>query len=220
MRLTRRTLLRAVLLATLCLATGCVLLLHANDRVGTPSLLLDAGTTTTVVSGQRSPASRREGELQIGDACPGKYLPAGCRMYPGPQRPQCCCLVPVRTRSSGLSKASSRKLSTVCLPSFVVVGAQKSGSTALFSFFLFHPMFRPPRSKELHIFDRRLTGPTAQPQISRSFVPAEEDVLRMQHYLAMFTPVSAEEGRAPVTATSITGETTPAYILVRSTCGC
>jgi hypothetical protein len=34
-----------------------------------------------------------------------------------------------------------------------MVGAQKSGSTALLGQMLFHPQFVPPRRKELHYFD-------------------------------------------------------------------
>ena len=44
-----------------------------------------------------------------------------------------------------------------CLPSLVIVGAQKSGSTALFSHLLAHPQVRPALRKELHYFDRYTT---------------------------------------------------------------
>jgi hypothetical protein len=39
------------------------------------------------------------------------------------------------------------------LPHIVIVGAQKSGSTALFGHLLFHPNFATPKRKELHSFD-------------------------------------------------------------------
>lgn len=40
-----------------------------------------------------------------------------------------------------------------CLPSLVVMGAQKAGTTALHSYLLLHPNLRPTRKKEMHLFD-------------------------------------------------------------------
>jgi hypothetical protein len=40
-----------------------------------------------------------------------------------------------------------------CLPNLVLMGAQKSGSTAVHSYFLVHPQMSPGRKKELHLFD-------------------------------------------------------------------
>jgi hypothetical protein len=53
---------------------------------------------------------------------------------------RCCCGFPGDTPT--------------CLPSLVVMGAQKSGSTALFGYFLFHPQISPAKRKEVHFFDR------------------------------------------------------------------
>ncbi len=39
------------------------------------------------------------------------------------------------------------------LPSFVVVGAQKAGTTSLFRYLADHPVVSPPRFKEVHFFD-------------------------------------------------------------------
>ena len=50
---------------------------------------------------------------------------------PDPSRLQCCCLFKGTTAIR-------------CLPSFVIAGVQKSGTTVMFSMFLFHPNFRPP----------------------------------------------------------------------------
>ena len=58
--------------------------------------------------------------------------------------PQCCC----RT----INDVNSPER---CLPHVVIIGAQKSGSTALFSYFLLHPDFSRPQKKEIHYFDRR-----------------------------------------------------------------
>jgi hypothetical protein len=40
-----------------------------------------------------------------------------------------------------------------CLPHFVIAGAQKAGTTALFGHFLLRPDFAPPLRKETHYFD-------------------------------------------------------------------
>jgi hypothetical protein len=39
------------------------------------------------------------------------------------------------------------------LPSFVVIGAQKAGTTSLFRYLARHPAVTPPRLKEIHFFD-------------------------------------------------------------------
>jgi Sulfotransferase domain len=39
------------------------------------------------------------------------------------------------------------------LPSFVIIGAQKGGTTSLFSYLLQHPRLLPPLRKEVHYFD-------------------------------------------------------------------
>ncbi len=54
---------------------------------------------------------------------------------------QCCC-------SSEQNSSFIR-----CLPQAIIAGAQKSGSTALFGYFLMHPQFNVPQRKELHSFD-------------------------------------------------------------------
>ena len=41
-----------------------------------------------------------------------------------------------------------------CLPVLLVVSAQKSGTTALMGYLLFHPGFAAPQRKEAHFFDR------------------------------------------------------------------
>lgn len=38
-------------------------------------------------------------------------------------------------------------------PDFLIIGAQKSGTTALFNFICQHPQFSPPTKKEIHFFD-------------------------------------------------------------------
>ena len=40
-----------------------------------------------------------------------------------------------------------------CIPSFLIVGAQKSGTSSLFSYLSAHPSIVPPIKKEIHFFD-------------------------------------------------------------------
>jgi hypothetical protein len=53
---------------------------------------------------------------------------------------QCCCHI-----GNGVFR---------CLPHIIIAGAQKSGSTALFGYFLHHPEFGAPSRKEIHSFDK------------------------------------------------------------------
>jgi hypothetical protein len=87
----------------------------------------------------------------------------------------------------------------VCLPSFFLIGTQKSGSTALFAYTLAHPQFIAPSSKEGHFFDR--TPPRESAKFARSF----------GSYLGLFksTRWSPEN-----TSAALTGDATPSYILV------
>ncbi|MEI7896511.1 MAG: sulfotransferase domain-containing protein [bacterium] len=41
----------------------------------------------------------------------------------------------------------------ISLPDFIIIGAQKSGTSSLFSYFNQHPEIMLPREKELHFFD-------------------------------------------------------------------
>lgn len=40
-----------------------------------------------------------------------------------------------------------------CLPDFIIIGAQKSGTTSLFNYLSQHPQVRPSFTKEVHFFD-------------------------------------------------------------------
>lgn len=41
------------------------------------------------------------------------------------------------------------------LPDFVILGAQKAGTTSLFAYLAAHPAITPPAQKEIHFFDRQ-----------------------------------------------------------------
>ena len=90
----------------------------------------------------------------------------------------------------------------ICMPTFIVIGSQKSGSTALFAHFLVHPMFKPPNRKETHFFDNtKLVGPQAKGRRSHG---------RSASQYAISYPRWQESAD---TSRLMTGEATPAYIL-------
>lgn len=71
---------------------------------------------------------------------------------------QCCCLLgklsASRVEPPELPTRSASASAFTCLPSLVVIGAQKSGTTALLGYLLLHPSILPPVLKELHFFDK------------------------------------------------------------------
>jgi hypothetical protein len=93
-----------------------------------------------------------------------------------PGRKQCCCRDPKGLR---------------CLPSFIVLGAQKAGTTALIGYLMLHPNFAPPKNKEIHYFDQL-----------RKFRRG------MPWYMSKFPYLDKETAAKTV----ITAEDTPAYI--------
>jgi hypothetical protein len=44
---------------------------------------------------------------------------------------------------------------THCVPTFILIGSMKAGTTALFSYLLDNPTFNSPMNKEVHWFDQR-----------------------------------------------------------------
>lgn len=83
-----------------------------------------------------------------------------------------------RLARTGRRLTASRR----CRPSFLIVGAQKGGTTSLFDYLAEHPDVRPPRYKEVHYFDRDADRP-------------------LSHYLSSFPLGDA-----------VTGEATPYYL--------
>lgn len=78
------------------------------------------------------------------------------------------------------------------LPDFVVIGAQKSGTSSLYGQLSAHPSVVPAIRKEIHFFDRR-PGPLA-------------------HYRAWFPRRATLDALAARTGRGITGEATPFYL--------
>jgi hypothetical protein len=84
-------------------------------------------------------------------------------------------------RRARLATAGARRL-----PDFLVIGAQRAGSTSLFAQLCDHPGVAPPSHKEIHYFDQ---------QSFRS----------LRWYRSHFPPVAAARGR-------LTGEASPYYL--------
>ena len=78
------------------------------------------------------------------------------------------------------------------LPDFVVVGAQKAGTSSLYGQLAAHPSVIPALRKEVHFFDRP---------------PAP-----LARYRAWFPTIAARERLAARTGRGITGEATPYYL--------
>ena len=92
-----------------------------------------------------------------------------CRIMPAPPEVlgnQCCCWLGEGAFS--------------CLPSVVVVGAQKAGTTALFSMLAQHPWIGITRFKEMHFFNKaRPHAVTGQLEVSLGAVLARPAALTL-----------------------------------------
>ncbi len=82
--------------------------------------------------------------------------------------------------------ASKAELSGFRNPSFLIIGAQRCGTTSLFRSLMQHPRIRPPVKKEIHYFD-------------------DQYGLGLDWYRSHFPPVRLFEGL-------ITGEASPYYL--------
>jgi hypothetical protein len=104
-----------------------------------------------------------------GRSASGHYFaPFKCSTHVSPisGRQQCCCR---EFKEAGSPEALGRDVmgpdelpytfsdKLRCLPSFVVIGVQKSGTTALVGFMITHPNFMPPINKEIHWLDQART---------------------------------------------------------------
>ena len=113
------------------------------------------------------------------------------------ERLHCCC------------RLTHLAVFEACLPSFIVIGTQKGGSSALFAYFLFHPFFRPPVVKEAHFFDR-VPYEDLFPSYPRARAP---DGVRLRSATSRFINFFPRTHPA-LSASFITGEASPSYILV------
>jgi hypothetical protein len=80
------------------------------------------------------------------------------------------------------------------LPDFLILGAQKAGTSSLYARLATHPRVVPALRKEVHYFD---TGPADRPDRYRAFFPTADERVAVEHDLG-----------SPV----LTGEATPYYL--------
>jgi len=102
----------------------------------------------------------------LGSACGRSQEGYNCTYHAAPGgRIQCCCSSEVESDQNTVESdafptrrlmAPSRRQFT-CLPSIIVAGAQKSGTTALIGYLLSHPAYRPSIRKEVHYFDKYMS---------------------------------------------------------------
>ena len=147
------------------------------------------------------------GAPSVGDGClEAMNLPFRCQYLKGPHTPQCCCPshhfhrempAPVPRPAPPGIQADLYGGNVTCFPTLIIIGAQKSGSTALYAYLSLHPQFRSTVSKEMHLFD----GDWSQ---SDGLPPSSE----FGKYASRL-PFTA----APNASAGLTGETTPSYIM-------
>jgi len=108
---------------------------------------------------------------------------------------QICCPIDTGSKQEGKELAK-------CLPSFIIAGCQKSGTTALTALLDEHPNISMAKKKEIHFFDK----------------PKETIKNKsLKNYIEYFSPLMINNDE-PTTPTFITGEATPFYIASEDAC--
>ena len=116
-------------------------------------------------------------------------------------RSTCCLIDPAR----GLGKELSQLSRVKCLPSFIIGGTQKSGTTVLSAYLASHPAISFPAKKEVHYFS---DGRKQRNVVIRDY---------FQHFKEWNYTSSGgtyDNGRRP----RINGEATPYYLASRESC--
>lgn len=142
-----------------------------------------------------------------------------CSPHLGPgERLQCCCM-----RQFGSAPKLGEPQFT-CLPTLVIAGAQKAGTTALVGYLLYHPEVRISKRKELHIFDQgrhfrveegggSLTGRVASDWHGRTHLITAAGLQALLRVLPSLPyPQSRSHGSLPYTP-FITVDASPSYVL-------
>ncbi len=80
------------------------------------------------------------------------------------------------------------------LPDFLIIGAQKSGTSSLYAYLTQHPRVRPARKKEVHYFD------------------ANYRFRSLDWYRSFFPELPPDSGRAAIGGPLLAGEATPYYM--------
>lgn len=178
--------------------------------------VVDAGDETVCNLKSRAGAKKtgpRFGNLEWrGGAPSAEGLECKAEPGPGSAAPRACCRATEKTvellsdqwrrhftrvarRAAESEKTSLEDAARAwrCFPSVVVIGAQKSGSTALAGHLMHHPSVDFSRVKELHYFDKN-----------------ESQCLGALPYLLQYPPMRAA---------AITAEATPFYVADLHSCG-
>ena len=103
----------------------------------------------------------------------------------------------LRSRRAKLGRAVTKLRGNGSLPAFVVIGAQRSGTTSFFAFASRHPGIAPPFRKEIHFFDREMYE--RGEHFYRTFFPSPEAIRRRSAVLTgeatpdyLFHPLAAD----------------------------
>jgi len=89
------------------------------------------------------------------------------------------------------------------------VGAQKSGSTVLFLYMMFHPNFTVPTTKEAHFFDMILPDHNVGGENSHLTQPLDAGAFQAAHHYLNLFPMTKPHH----VSTKLTGDATPSYVL-------
>jgi len=127
-------------------------------------------------------SSRSKNRTEIKDMMQ-KALLSECEYIPAPlnERQLCCSLGDM----------------FYCLPNFIIIGAQKSGTTALYAYLMHHSNVKYANNKELHFFD-----------FSQRWNSG------LKHYLTQFD----NHGSKAHASTFVTGEASPSYMAMNGVC--
>ena len=153
-----------------------VVKVRRRSYAGLRSDFENSGSSQTTISKNLNSDEKIDGEF-CGDILRELAIGVECKTYYDGIVPQCCC------------KNTNDML--ICLPSVIIIGAQKSGSTVVAATLMQHSQYKHARYKELHFFDRKKNYGAG-----------------VKKYLQSFNPVDAGQIRSV-----IVGETTPSYMI-------
>lgn len=87
-----------------------------------------------------------------------------------------CCVV------RNTSKSAREENTYYCMPRFMIIGTQKSGTTALAGFLSQHPMVFFPSEKEVHFFDKNASTPSTNVTSDRDSSSTVSLLAYMKHF--------------------------------------
>ncbi|CAM9316043.1 unnamed protein product [Chrysoparadoxa australica] len=157
-----------------------------------------SGTNLEAVPSPESHAlARRPGWQRELEGVEAPALHLQCDLHMTAPVPQRCCQVPlVQLSARAQTSTADKSKATRCLPSFIIAGTQKSGTTALAVMLEMHPAIAMANVKEVHFWDR------------------EDQYKKGLPFYASYFPSIEHEGPQPF----VTGEATPFYLASREAC--